>query len=299
MKVRSIRVVISWALATSVLGLMTLNNYDNMMLSFEMGPSNMHGYSAINETSSSSTIACVIYTYHGNRDMITETYATWAQHCHYFFAYSDEEWDYLSEQHNKRHNEIGSDKKTTNTMTIPLRTYPAPKDTLWNDVRKIWEDLLRRYNNGSLNADFVTFSGDDALFVVPRLMSYLQQYNGRQDRLILGGIDDDRRESSDPWIGGAGYVITRKLIEEAALGKCMEKLTAAEDMLTSSCLYHQGVNFTDTRDGMGRGRFCRSLPTEPCHLPQGKASDEAVLFHYATGEIRSQLYRFFYHDLLY
>lgn len=235
------------------------------------------------------SIACVIYTYHGSRELITETYKTWAQYCDYFFAYSDEEWDYLS-----------ADGNTTKmTKTIPLRVHPAPKDTLWNDVRKIWDDLRQRYSNGSLDADFVTFSGDDAFFIMPRLRTYLQQFNGKEDRLLLGGSDDFVRESPNPWVGGAGYVITRKLIEEAALSKCKEQLTPAEDMLTSSCLFGQGVKYTDTRDDMGRGRFCRSLPTEPCHLPHGKASDEVVLFHYATKEIRSHLHEQYYKLTIY
>lgn len=298
-QVRTIRIsVFIWILTATVFWMLTLRGTMLAMPSSKRHNDDttliQSGIPISNIKMTTPKIACAIYTYTGSRELITETYTTWAQHCDYFYAYSDEEWDYLPEQQQR---ELVN--STTTTTTIPLRVPPAPKETLWNDVRKIWEDLLGRYNDGSLDADFVTFSGDDAFFIMPRLRSYLQNFNGKGDRLILGGTDDDRRQSSNPWIGGAGYVITRKLIEEAALRKCREQLTAAEDMLTSSCLFSQGVNFIDTRDDMGRGRFCRSLPIEPCHLPHGEASDEVVLFHYTKGEVRSQLYQQYYTFTIY
>ena len=271
--------------------------------------SNNNGIKQNNETIRPPKIACVIYTYHGNRQLITETYTTWAQNCDYFFAYSDETWEYYhhptttttTTNHQQQQQQQAADKNQQQRMrTIPLRTYPGTKDTLWNDVRNIWRDLLRRYNDSSSNfdADFVTFSGDDAFFIIPRLKRYLQRFDGKHDRLMLGGTDDYIRKSNNPWIGGAGYVITRKLIEQAALENCQPKLIPSEDFMTSTCLYRQGgVKFTDTRDDMGRGRFCRSRPNEPCFLPHGVASpDEVLLFHYTVGENRSKLYQQYYNN---
>ena len=227
-------------------------------------------------------VACVIYTYHGNRELVTESYVTWGHHCQTFEAFSDEEWQYA----------LGK-------VTIPLRTYPGPKHDLYNDVRKMWDYLGDRYHDGTLHADFVTFSGDDAFFIIPALRKYLSTFAspGKDTWLLVGGTDELLRTSDFPWIGGAGYAISRQLIEEKVLLRCPEQQSSAEDTLTSSCLYQHGVNFTDTRDSTGRYRFCRSFPGDSCDLgAHMEPSDEVVLFHYTNTTVRQDLAHKYYGD---
>ena len=226
-------------------------------------------------------VACVIYTYHGNRALVTETYVTWGQHCQTFDAFSDEAWEY-----------------SLGKTTIPLRTFPGHKDDLYMDVKKMWLYLQERYRNGTLHADFVTFSGDDAFFIIPRLRQYLRTLAspGEHTRLLVGGTDRILRESDFPWIGGAGYAVSRQLIEEEMLlSKCEDIRTAAEDMEVSACLYKHGVTFTDTRDASGKYRFCRSFPGDSCDVSEPiEPSDEVVLFHYVNGAARNELYQKYY-----
>jgi hypothetical protein len=227
-------------------------------------------------------VACVIYTYHGNRELITETYVTWGNHCHIFEAFSDEVWEYYPGK-----------------VTIPFRTYPAPKEDLNMDVKKVWNYLGDRYHDGTLNADFVTFSGDDAFFIIPALRKYLGTISspGDESRLLVGGTDEVTRNSDFPWIGGAGYAVSRQLIEEKILCHCDDDdlSGAAEDMFTSRCLYQNGVNFTDTRDSEGKYRFCRSVPGDSCDAYEYiEPSDEVILFHYVHGPTRLELQQKYY-----
>lgn len=40
-------------------------------------------------------VACAMYTYHGNRHLITESYETWGKYCQGgFYPFSDETWQY-------------------------------------------------------------------------------------------------------------------------------------------------------------------------------------------------------------
>lgn len=224
------------------------------------------------------TVACVIYTYHGNRQKIQETFDTWGRYCDMFEAYSDETWEY-----------------SPGRETVPLRTYPAPKRDLWNDVRKIWQNLADRYSNGTITADFVTFCGDDAFWILPSLKRYLSTFPANQ-RLLLGSVASARRKSRNPWVSGAGYVVSRRLIEERVLASCRPTMSEAEDVLTSTCLYRNKVNFTDTRDSLGHSRFCSRTPYNPCSDKLDtilRPSKEVVLFHYTEGELRMNLSEYF------
>ena len=227
-------------------------------------------------------VACVIYTYHGNRELITETYVSWGHHCQVFEAFSDEAWEY-----------------SLGKVSIPLRTYPAPKEDLNMDIKKMWNYLGDRYHDGTLNADFVTFSGDDAFFIIPALRKYLGTLSspGESSRLLVGGTDGETRNSDFPWIGGAGYAVSRQLIEEKVLCKCDADglFASSEDVFTSRCLYQNGVKFTDTRDSLGKYRFCRSFPGDSCdYYEQIEPSDEVVLFHYVNGTTRIELTQKYY-----
>jgi hypothetical protein len=227
------------------------------------------------EVDSLPHVGCVMYTYHGNREKITESYVTWGHHCQFFEAFSDEELEY-----------------SPGKVTVPLRTYPGLKKELYNDVRKIWDYLGDHYRNGTLSADFVTFSGDDAFFIIPALREYLSTLAspGEDSWLLVGGTDKKTRESRFPWIGGAGYAVSRQLIEKKVLLQCPFKGNPSEDVLTSKCLYANGVNFTDTRDKKGKYRFCRSSPGKSCDFKESvEPSDEVVLFHYVTGAVRNEL----------
>ena len=184
-----------------------------------------------------------------------------------------------------------------------MRKYPGYKQDLWNDVRKIWNHLADLYDSDSLHADFITFSGDDAFWIMPNLQLYLETLSSEEQtkgRYLLGGVDADRRESDFPWIGGAGYVVSQNLIRERTLNKCSSKRIETEDLLTSQCLYRYDVKFTDTRDDEGYSRFCRDIASNPCVLGAvGKdvshtASKGVVLYHYATGINRITLHDKFY-----
>jgi len=48
------------------------------------------------------------------------------------------------------------------------------KEDLWNDVRKMWNHLADLYDSGSLHAAFITFSGDDAFWIMSNLQLYSQ-----------------------------------------------------------------------------------------------------------------------------
>lgn len=227
-------------------------------------------------------IGCVIYTFHGTRELIQESYNTWGQHCDFFQAYGDEEWEY---------------RQTPHKLTVPLRTPPGRKNTLWNDVKNMWLDLAARYENRTLHADYVVFSGDDAFWILPALRKYLSSFPPNE-RLYMGGVDGRSVNTDFPWVGGAGYVISRRLIEERALDaeSCPYNMGQEEDVRTSRCLYGQGINFTDTRDASGFRRFCRHVPTRDCgdRVDKKEPSEEVVLFHYTRGQVRLDLFEKYY-----
>ena len=115
----------------------------------------------------------------------------------------------------------------------------------------------------------------------------------------MGGTDKNLRTSDFPWIGGAGYAVSRQLIEEKVLLRCPEIQATGEDKLTSRCLFANGVNFTDTRDAKGKYRFCRNAPGKSCDYEVGVApSDEVVLFHYVYGPVRNELALQYYGQIL-
>ena len=226
-------------------------------------------------------VACVIYSYHGGRELIAESFETWGKHCDTFDAYSDEEYVYSNPPSLK--------------TTIRVREPPAPKRTLWNTVKRMWRDLADRYDNGTLDADYVTFSGDDAFFVLPNLRLYLSRFE-KGKYYYLGGVDSKTRNTDFPWVGGAGYVISRQLIVDRVLDKCPDKMAMEEDVLTSKCLYANGVNFTDTRDSANFDRFCREKPGQSCggRGDKDEPSKEVVLFHYVKSHMRAWLHDNYY-----
>lgn len=236
-------------------------------------------------------LACAVYTYSGNRRQTAETYHTWGKSCDSFLAYSDESWLIP--------NSLG-------VWTIPLRQGLAQYEDIWQSVQMIWTDLADRLADRTLDFSYVTFSGDDALFILPNLHAYLAelpplttdnalQTTGHEFQPtgfeIIGGVDDAVLSSGFPWVGGAGYVLNREVIAARLLSKCdpevRQSRSATEDVLTSQCLFAAGVFPRDTRDEEGKPRFCRSRPGLSCYArPDAGPSKDAVLFHYLEGQRR-------------
>jgi len=235
-------------------------------------------------------LACAIYTYNGNRRQLAETYHTWGKSCDSFLAYSDEE---------------RLIPNSAGVKTIPLRQGLAEYEDMWQSVQKIWIDLATKLAAHTLDFDYVTFSGDDALFIVPNLRAYLAGLPPlTKDNVlqtghefeptafeIIGGIDESVVNSGFPWVGGAGYVVNREAIAARLLSKCdpevRQKRSSEEDLLTSTCLFAAGVFPRDTRDNEGNPRFCRSKPGLSCNSrPDVSSSKDAVLFHYLEGQTR-------------
>jgi len=197
-------------------------------------------------------------------------------------AYSDEYW-------------YSEDLKLA---TIPLRRGYAQASSyrgLWSTVQRMWQDVAARINGGEIDFDYMAISGDDALWIVENLREYLSQLLVLNQTEYLGGVDPYRRNSAFPWVGGAGYVVSKDLIIERKLEKCNQTvktlIVSGEDVMTSKCLFSQGVVARDTRDASGGIRFCRNRPDKPCELsrpgfPSGSPSRQPVLFHYMHGAAR-------------
>ena len=227
-------------------------------------------------------VACALYTYHGNRHLVTESYEAWGKNCDHFLPYSDEHWEYAPGR-----------------WTIDTRL-SGNKNTLWNDVRIMHADLADKLANKVIDFDFVTFGGDDTFWFIPRLRHYLQRLstlttsNSFGTRNVpanfyaeyLGEVADKLTDA--PWVGGAGYVLNRYVIKKRMLAHCRPRVSSAEDVHTSQCLTKQGVRLRDTRDNLGRDRFCRSHPNARCGH-HGTASDAVLLYHYVTGRKRANL----------
>mmetsp|Transcript_42884 Transcript_42884/g.84930 ORF Transcript_42884/g.84930 Transcript_42884/m.84930 type:complete len:372 (-) Transcript_42884:134-1249(-) len=245
---------------------------------------------AKNNVGDNLKLACAIYTYNGNRRQLAETYHTWGKSCSHFLAYSDEEWLIPN---------------SSGVKTIPLRQGLATYEDIWQSVQLIWTDLANKLATHTLDFDYVTFSGDDALFIVPNLRAYLAGLPPlTKDNVlqtghefeptafeIIGGIDESVVNSGFPWVGGAGYVVNREAIAARLLSKCDPELrqrrASEEDWLTSECLFAAGVFPRDTRDDEGNPRFCPRGPGQSCNeSPDVSPSKDAVLFHYLEGQRR-------------
>jgi len=237
-------------------------------------------------------LACAIYTYQGNRQKLVETYATWGKGCDHFLAYSDEQFII---------------DKASSIKTTKLH---SGKGQVFGTSRLIHKDLADKLDAGTLDFDFVTVSGDDALFILPNLRSYLSTLTpltrnnsfktGHHDSEpdfdyeYIGGIDPSNGHSDFPWVGGAGYVLNRKVVSSRLLNSTLcqqQSMDENEDVAVSRCLFKSRVVPRDSRDAEGHHRFCRSKPQKPCVLggTNEAPSKHVVLWHYMEGPFRDRV----------
>jgi len=241
------------------------------------------------------SIACAIWTYRGAHEAALDSFMTWGKSCDVFLAFSDEEW---SDDDNR-------------IRTIPLRGENISElSGAWETIQRVWKYLADQLEEGSLNFDYVTISGDDAFFILPNLRSYLSTLPESSEANSLDtdlprdftsgfefiGLSARRHAGLRPYMDGAGYVLNKALVASRLLSKCDPKVLemhhSAEDLFTSHCLQFAGVPLREARDPGGNGLFCAHPPGNACnrYTEEVVSSESAVLFHYTKGTTRTTLF---------
>ncbi|KAL3794593.1 hypothetical protein ACHAWO_005438 [Cyclotella atomus] len=202
-------------------------------------------------TVNAPTLMCMVYTLadaHSSR--IQGMRETWAGGCDGFLAFSTE-----------------SDPRLP-AMAIQ-HDGPEEYDNMWQKSRSIWKFVGKHYID---DFDWFFLGGDD-LFVMPHnLKTYLaslmykDKADPKVDEYYVGRRFSEWGET--PFnSGGAGYTLSRATLrkfltviddEEHCSAK---KHTSGEDVEIGRCLINYlGINFTDTRDSLGRERFIPFAP---------------------------------------
>ena len=120
---------------------------------------------------------------------------------------------------------------------------------------------------------------DDTYFVVENLRYMLQSYNSSEP--IYFGHKFKPYVHQGYMSGGAGYVLSKKALEEFVTkgindktGKmCHQNSKGSEDIELGRCMENLGILPGDTRDAYGKGRFFPLAPEK--HLNSGLMDNQS------------------------
>lgn len=239
-------------------------------------------------------LACMMYTFHSNRQKAYDVVQTWARYCDHLFVFSDELFRFSS-----------NIDPALNFTTIEVHAEPWWRlgwsykwpENMWGKLWSMWTWVNKtvchppsKSEKQCVHFDFLLVNGDDTYVVMENLRSYLasteimeSQRNGKPlyigkekecfDQEEIYGICRDRVLFAD----GCGYLVNRVAFD--VMLRCDQKLidipTWCEDVMTSKCLGKFGVPLIDnktvffgTLSELGRG---------------ATLSAHAALFHYVEG----------------
>lgn len=253
-------------------------------------------------------IACMVYSHAGNRVKQRESFATWGQDCDHFLLFSNEVWE---------------DKKA-GFKTIEV--HPPAGTSFQNDrernligkLHEAFKKVQRMLDSKELDFDYLTVSGDDALWLVPNL-----RYDLANNKEVLAnpekGFIYGHMFSQGPGVefpSGAGYVLDKKALKTYAEDRVVDQ-GWWEDVRIAQSMRNHGVSFIHAQEESGEHLAMFFNPESHSHddiyTAKGWVSDyerpffdrmkgkvgidtiskRAVLFHYCN-DIRYSLHNQFW-----
>ena len=134
-------------------------------------------------------LACIVYTFHENRDRQIQSYLTWGQYCHHFRLFSDEDWIDAESGAIARDIDQNSNPPHVDKSFAMIRSM--------TNILKGGEPALY---TPEIDWDFVLVCGDDTYVIVPNMISYLATFpNGRENDFFIG------RASRISFLDGNGF----------------------------------------------------------------------------------------------
>lgn len=254
-----------------------------------------------------ASLACLVYSYHKNRQHLRDTFAVWGQDCDVFLPFSDELWE----------DPVGGFR----TIEVhPPNTTEDYKEIIAK-TRAAFKEVGRRLDNGMLTFDFLVVSADDAFWIVPNLRSYLHDLPRMGAGVYLGHRMAVEGNPKEVYAAGAGYVINRPALQAyLACSLPDERHGFEEDVVMSQCLARAGIPAIPTEDVRGGRRFHFAGPSSMLALNFSSLADPtarwvrtfhkpwlsamitglpgiaklSVLFHAVSGQRRYDMHDWFY-----
>lgn len=256
-------------------------------------------------------IACMVYSHAGNRQKQRESFAAWGQDCDHFLLFSNEEWE----------------DKAAGFKTIevhpPFGT-KGPDDSreknLIGKLHEAFKKVQGMLDSKELDFDYLTVSGDDALWLIPNLRYDLANNKevlaNPEKGFIYGHMFGLGNTTTIQFPSGAGYVLDKKALKTYVEEKVNDQ-GWWEDVRIANSLRAAGAAFIHAQEESGEHLAMFFNPESHSHddiytakgwvtdyerpffdRMKGKVgidtiSKRAVLFHYCN-DIRYSLHNQFW-----
>lgn len=214
-------------------------------------------------------VACLVYSFHQNRQHLRDSFAVWAQDCDVFLPFSDEVW----EDHAGGYQTI---------EVHPGADGAEAYEEIIGKLRAAFQEVARRLATGALEFDFLAVSPDDSFWIVPNLRRLLHEVPRAGAAVYLGhrlAVDGSPYRI---YAGGGGYVLNRLALRAYLSCPTPDRQHGfAEDVIMAECLARQGIHAIPTEDLRGAQRFHLGSPaaTLGLNLSAMSASPEAQWLH--------------------